>query len=109
MDIKVIFRKVRWTAPSGKTFTDVEAFFPELSASYGKICGYCRSEGWFESNLDYYWVSKPAAEHEYKELLKYLQAEFNGDVLTVRKRIAYNDLSNSWAEYKREYERMILQ
>lgn len=66
MDIKVIFRKVRWTAPSGKTFTDVEAFFPELSASYGKICGYCRSEGWFESNLDYYWVSKPAAEHEYK-------------------------------------------
>jgi len=94
----VIFRKAKWTNPDGVTYEGIEAFFPQLSSTYGKIDGYCRDEGWFTAGLKYYWNTRPAEKSEYKELLEWLQETVfdKDDKLVVRKRLTYSDLTAAW-------------
>lgn len=104
-EIKVIFRKVRWTNPDGIAYEDIEAFFPQLSSTYGNIDGCCKDEGWFSANLEWYWNSNPVTESEYKEFLEWLQENvFDKDEkLVVRKRLRYSDLTAAWI--KNDFER----
>lgn len=87
--IKVIFR-LSCNPYTGKW--EVEAFFPEFSASYGKIQCYSAVDGWCEACVEYYQNTCAAHPKDYAELLESLR-EDNVELL-VRKRLNWKDLRN---------------
>lgn len=101
--IKVVFRKIG---------NCIIAFFPELSANYGKIvyceylglapCGTGIKGGHGEASLAFYDnETEKASPDEYAEALENLQKYVYNDVeLVVKQRINWNDLRNKAWERK---------
>lgn len=96
--VKVIFRK------EYNEYTkswDIVAFMPELLARSGyiicfdKICGHGEAEIW------YYHNTKKAMPDEYAELLRIMRNIYGYDVLLVRQKINYKDLTSAWEEERK--------
>ena len=86
----ILFRKDRKT-------NEVVAFIPESTVNYGHILSYMHIGQHSEASLQYYWGTVKATEEEYKLLLEELESiVYNDDILTVKKRLNYDKLSNAW-------------
>lgn len=94
--IKVIFRKEK--NPYTKKW-NVVAFFPELTATYGKIVTYRHIGQHSEGYLDWYWETKKVTEEEYKPLLDELNGIYDDCILVVKQKMNYNDLRNKAWKY----------
>lgn len=92
----ILFRKDRKT-------NEVVAFIPESIVNYGKILSYMHIGQHSEASLEYYWETVKATEEEYKPLLEELEnIVYNDDILTVKKRLNYDKLSDVWDYLRRK-------
>lgn len=92
----ILFRKDRKT-------NEVVAFIPESIVNYGKILSYTHIGQHSEASLEYYWETVKATEEEYKPLLEELEnIVYNDDILTVKKRLNYDKLSDVWDYLRRK-------
>lgn len=89
MNIKVVYRK-----KDG----EIMAFFPELSANYGKIVCYAHIGQHGEAALEYYWATEKANPDEYAALHEELTSIYYDDQLVIRQKINRDDLIyKAWA------------
>lgn len=92
----ILFRKDRKT-------NKVVAFIPESTVNYGHILSYMHIGQHSEATLQYYWDTVKATEEEYKPLLEELEnIVYNDDILTVKKRLNYDKLSDAWDYLRRK-------
>lgn len=92
----VLFRK-------DKNTKEVVAFLLECPVNYGNILCYMHIGQHSEASLQYYWDTVKTTEEECKPLLEELEnIVYNGDILTVKKRLNYDKLSNAWNYLRRK-------
>ena len=94
----VLFRK-------DKNTKEIVAFLPECPVNYGNILCYMHIGQHSEATLQYYWDTVKATEEEYRPLLEELEnIVYNDDILTVKKRLNYDKLSDAWDYLRRKEE-----
>ena len=86
--IKVLFRKTK----DG----EIIAFFPEMTANYGKMMSYMHIGQHGEASIEFYWETKKAAEDEYRPLLEEMKAIYDDFELVVKQKICFKDLYKAW-------------
>lgn len=91
----ILFRK-------DKDTKEIVAFLPECPVNYGNILCYMHIGQHSEASLQYYWDTVKATEEEYKPLLEELKNIIYDDILTVKKRLNYDKLSDAWNYLRRK-------
>ena len=76
---------------------DIIAFLPEIPANSGFIMSYQHTGQHGEASLNYYQDgTKKANNEEYQALLNEIKNIYDNEIIEVKQKINYDDLSKSW-------------